>query len=63
VVVRNDVDRFHLATDVIDRVPSLGYRAAHAKQALRDKLIDHRLYICEHGDDPPEIRDWRWGGA
>jgi xylulose-5-phosphate/fructose-6-phosphate phosphoketolase len=63
MVVRNDVDRFHLAIDVIDRVPALGYRAAHVKQAFRDKLIEHRSYIQERGDDLPEIRDWRWGGA
>jgi xylulose-5-phosphate/fructose-6-phosphate phosphoketolase len=42
-------------------VPSLGYRAAHVKQAFRDALIEHRQYIRERGDDPPEIRDWRWG--
>ncbi|HSG38212.1 MAG TPA: hypothetical protein VLE27_01125, partial [Thermoanaerobaculia bacterium] len=47
---------------VIDRVPQLGPRAAYVKQALRNKLIDHRLYIEEHGDDMPEIRDWRWEG-
>jgi xylulose-5-phosphate/fructose-6-phosphate phosphoketolase len=62
MVVLNDLDRFHLVSDVIDRVPQLGPRAAYVKQALRDKLIDHRLYIEEHGDDMPEIRDWRWGG-
>jgi xylulose-5-phosphate/fructose-6-phosphate phosphoketolase len=58
--VRNDIDRFHLVEDVIDRVPGLGPRAAHVKQMLRDKLVDHRDYICEHGEDMPEIRDWRW---
>jgi xylulose-5-phosphate/fructose-6-phosphate phosphoketolase len=51
MVVRNDVDRFHLASDVIDRLPQLGYLAAYAKQALRDKLIDHKIYIREHGED------------
>ena len=60
--VRNDLDRFHLVEDVIDRVPSLGQRAAYAKQALRNKLIDHKEYIACHGDDMPEIRDWTWGG-
>jgi xylulose-5-phosphate/fructose-6-phosphate phosphoketolase len=60
MAVRNDLDRFHLVADVIDRVPTLGYRAAHLKQALRDKLIEHREYIRRHGDDPPEIRDWKW---
>ena len=60
MVVRNDMDRFHLVTDVIDRVPKLGYLAAYAKQAMRDKLIEHKAYITEHGDDLPEIRDWQW---
>ena len=61
MVVRNDLDRFHLIGDVIDRVPNLGARAAYVKQAIRDKLIDHKQYITKHGDDLPEIRDWRWG--
>ena len=60
MVVRNDLDRFHLAMDVIDRVPGLGATAAHAKQAFRDKLIDHHLYVTRHGEDMPEIRDWSW---
>jgi xylulose-5-phosphate/fructose-6-phosphate phosphoketolase len=60
MVVRNDLDRFHLAMDVIDRVPRLGPSAAYAKQAFRDRLIEHRAYIREVGDDPPAIRDWRW---
>ena len=63
MTVRNDIDRFHLAGDVIDRVPSLGYVAAYAKQLIRDKLIEHRQYITEHGEDMPEIRDWRWPDA
>jgi xylulose-5-phosphate/fructose-6-phosphate phosphoketolase len=65
MVVMNDLDRFHLVGDVIDRVPKLSYAAAYGKQALRDKLIEHRLYITKHGDDMPEIRDWKWpdGGA
>jgi xylulose-5-phosphate/fructose-6-phosphate phosphoketolase len=57
----NDLDRFHLVSDVIDRVPSLGARAAYAKQAIRDKLIEHAEYICRHGDDMPEITSWSWG--
>jgi xylulose-5-phosphate/fructose-6-phosphate phosphoketolase len=60
MVVRNDLDRFHLVGDVIDRVPKLGYAAAHAKQAIRDKLIEHKEYIAKYGEDMPEIRDWRW---
>jgi len=59
--VLNDLDRFHLVSDVIDRVPKLGARAAYAKQAIRDKLIDHKEYICRYGDDMPEITGWRWG--
>jgi len=61
--VMNDIDRFHLMGDVIDRVPKLGARAAYAKQALRDKLIEHKQYIREHGDDMPEVSGWRWGQA
>jgi xylulose-5-phosphate/fructose-6-phosphate phosphoketolase len=63
MVVLNDLDRFHLVGDVIDRVPSLGPRAAYAKQALRDRLIDHKNYIHRCGQDLPEIRNWKWKGA
>jgi xylulose-5-phosphate/fructose-6-phosphate phosphoketolase len=63
MVVRNDMDRFHLAVDVIDRVPKLGANAAHVKQLIRDILMDHKDYICEHGEDMPLVRDWRWGAA
>ena len=62
MTVLNDLDRFHLAGDVIDRVPKLQSVAAHKKQMLRNKLIEHRLYITRHGDDMPEVRDWRWHG-
>ena len=61
MTVLNDLDRFHLAGDVIDRVPGLAPRAAYAKQFLRDKLADHKNYICTHGEDLPEIRNWTWG--
>jgi xylulose-5-phosphate/fructose-6-phosphate phosphoketolase len=59
--VLNDLDRFHLVSDVIDRVPQLGSRAAYAKQAIRDKLIEHKQYIAEYGEDMPEITGWTWG--
>ncbi|TCV85116.1 phosphoketolase family protein [Sulfurirhabdus autotrophica] len=60
MAVRNDLDRFHLVSDVIDRVPKLGYRAAHLKQIMRDKLIEHKAYITTYGEDMPEIRNWKW---
>jgi len=60
MTVLNELDRFHLANDVVDRVPRLQRIGAHFKQSLRDKLIEHKQYICEHGDDMPEIRDWKW---
>ena len=60
--VLNDMDRFHLVQDVIDRLPQLGSRAAYAKQAIRDKRVEHKLYIAEHGEDMPEILNWKWGG-
>ena len=59
--VMNDLDRFHLMSDVIDRIPTLGARAGYAKQAIREKLIEHKEYICRHGDDMPEIAGWTWG--
>jgi xylulose-5-phosphate/fructose-6-phosphate phosphoketolase len=60
MVVLNDLDRFHLVMDVIERVPKLENIGAHTKQEMRDKLLKHRQYICEHGDDMPEVRDWKW---
>ncbi len=61
MVVLNDLDRFHLAMDVIVRVPKLGAKAAYVVQMLRDKLIDHRNYVCRYGQDMPVIRNWKWG--
>ena len=63
MVVLNDLDRFHLAGDVIDRVTNLRSRGAYAKQAFREKLIEHKEYIRKHGQDMPEIRNWKWSPA
>jgi xylulose-5-phosphate/fructose-6-phosphate phosphoketolase len=60
MVVLNDLDRFHLVGDVIDRVPGLGARMAYVKQMLRDQLIEHKEYIVKYGEDMPGIRDWTW---
>ena len=60
MVVMNNLDRFDLAMDVIERVPKLGSSAAYVKQMLQDKLIDHKHYISEHGVDMPEITEWHW---
>jgi len=60
MTVLNDLDRYHLAGDAVDRVKRLGNVAAYFKQLLRDKLIEHRQYIIRHGEDMPEIRNWKW---
>ncbi|XSG83020.1 MAG: phosphoketolase family protein [Methyloligella sp. ZOD6] len=60
MAVLNGIDRFDLVIDVIDRVPGLSESAAQLRQTMRDKLADHHRYIVEHGEDMPEIRDWKW---
>ena len=61
MVVLNDLDRFHLVMDVIDRCRNWARGRPTSSRHLRDKLIEHKHYICKHGDDMPEIADWRWG--
>ena len=60
MTVLNDLDRFHLVMDVVDRVPRLGSTSARVKKAMQDKLLAHKQYIRQHGDDMPEIRNWKW---
>ncbi|MCU0286672.1 MAG: phosphoketolase, partial [Acidobacteria bacterium] len=60
MVVMNDLDRYHLASDAVDRIPGLETKAAYFKQYIRDKLLDHKNYIFKYGEDMPEIRDWQW---
>jgi xylulose-5-phosphate/fructose-6-phosphate phosphoketolase len=60
MTVMNDLDRFHLAGDVIDRVPRFQHTSEHVKEMLRNKLIDHKIYISQFGDDMPEIKNWKW---
>jgi xylulose-5-phosphate/fructose-6-phosphate phosphoketolase len=63
MVVRNDLDRYHLVDDVIDRLPYLGANTAYVKQEIREKLIEHKQYVTTYGDDLPEIKEWRWSGS
>jgi xylulose-5-phosphate/fructose-6-phosphate phosphoketolase len=59
--VQNGIARFHLVQDVIDRVPGLGSKGSYLKQMVQDKLIKHNNYIDQHGQDMPEVLDWKWG--
>ena len=63
MTVLNELDRFHLVMDAIDRLPQTGDRGVYLKQKLRDKLIEHKQYICQHGQDMPEVREWTWQGS
>ncbi len=63
MVMLNDLDRFHLVMDVIDRVPGLAERAGHVRQEMADERLRHRAYTREHGEDPPAVSDWCWPGA
>jgi hypothetical protein len=59
--VQNEIDRFHLVQDVVDRMPDLGSKGSYLKQQMKDKLIEHKHFVDKHGQDLPEIRNWKWG--
>lgn len=61
--VQNEIDRFHLVIDVINRLPQLGNKADYLKQQLKDKLIEHKQYVNTHGKDLPEILNWKWNNT
>ena len=63
MLVRNDMDRYHLVMDIIDRVPGLSRRAATVRQRMVDKRAEHHDYVRRTGEDLPEIRDWKWAAA
>src|SRR5688500_6565471 len=63
MTVQNDIDRFHLVQDVVDRVSPMKPRAAHLTRIIQDKLMAHNRYIRQYGEDMPEIRDWQWGAT
>ncbi|NMA36798.1 MAG: phosphoketolase, partial [Papillibacter sp.] len=58
--VQNDLDRFHLVMDVVNHLPQLGNRGAYLIQTMKDKLVQHKQYIRQYGEDMPEIREWKW---
>jgi xylulose-5-phosphate/fructose-6-phosphate phosphoketolase len=61
--VLNDIDRFHLVIDTVERLPQLGNRGAFLVQEMKDKLVEHRQYIRKYGEDMPEIKEWTWEGS
>ena len=63
MTVLNDLDRFHLVMDTIDRLPQTGDKGVYLKQQLADKLVEHKQYICKNGQDLPEVRNWRWNAS